>query len=51
MTAIAEGELDFKVLEAGKTCKTWYKIVGDLKNGKTPLVILHGGKCDFPTPT
>ena len=23
--------------------KTWYKVIGDLKNGKTPVVVLHGG--------
>ena len=22
---------------------TWYRVVGDLKNGKTPLMVLHGG--------
>ncbi|KAF9218575.1 alpha/beta-hydrolase [Gyrodon lividus] len=27
---------------AGKTCQTWYKIIGDLAAG-TPLVALHGG--------
>jgi len=23
--------------------KTWYRIVGDLKSGKTPVLVLHGG--------
>ena len=23
--------------------ETWYRIVGDLKNGKTPVIVLHGG--------
>ncbi len=23
--------------------QTWYRVTGDLKTGKTPLVILHGG--------
>lgn len=38
-----EGELDFDVPAAGKPCKTWYKIFGDLTSGKTPLLLLHGG--------
>ena len=40
---MAEAEVDFDVPLAGKPCKTWYKIVGDLKSGKTPLLVLHGG--------
>lgn len=40
---VREGEADFVVPSAGKLCKTHYWIVGDLKSGKTPLVILHGG--------
>jgi proline-specific peptidase len=24
-------------------CQTWYKVVGDLTKGRTPLVVLHGG--------
>ena len=40
--AITEGELDFVVPSAGKPCKTWYQIHGDLKSHR-PLVILHGG--------
>ncbi|KAI0321580.1 proline-specific peptidase [Amylostereum chailletii] len=35
------GTIDF-VFE-GETFKTWYKLVGDLKSGATPLVLLHGG--------
>jgi proline-specific peptidase len=27
----------------GETYRTWYKIFGDLKSGKRPLVVLHGG--------
>ncbi|KAF5381244.1 hypothetical protein D9757_007865 [Collybiopsis confluens] len=27
----------------GETFKTWYRVVGDLKNGKRPLIALHGG--------
>jgi len=42
-----EGELNFAVPTAGKSCKTWYKIYGDLTptnpQHTTPLVILHGG--------
>ena len=42
---VTEGEVDFDVPEAGKACKTWYKIVGDLSSSSTgrPLVTLHGG--------
>ncbi|OBZ76116.1 L-amino acid amidase [Grifola frondosa] len=42
MTPTSEGFVDFNVPAAGKACKTWYKIFGDLKSG-TPLVGLHGG--------
>ncbi|KAH9945095.1 proline-specific peptidase [Epithele typhae] len=38
-----EGECEFNVPGVDKTCKTWYKVFGDLKCGKTPLVVLHGG--------
>ena len=38
-----EGELDFSVPTAGKPCKTWYKLFGDLKSGVRPLIGLHGG--------
>ncbi|KAH9945098.1 proline-specific peptidase [Epithele typhae] len=38
-----EGECVFTVPGVEKTCKTWYKVFGDLKCGKTPLVVLHGG--------
>jgi proline-specific peptidase len=40
-----EGEVSFDVPAAGKPCKTWYKIYGDLSSSSTgrPLVILHGG--------
>ncbi|KIJ26781.1 hypothetical protein M422DRAFT_191776 [Sphaerobolus stellatus SS14] len=41
---IHEGEADFHVPAAGKPCKTWFKVFGDLSNGKQrPLIILHGG--------
>lgn len=35
------GEVDFETPNAGKTCKTWYKIVGKLDS--PPLITLHGG--------
>ena len=38
-----EGEASFAVPAAGKPCKTWYKVSGDLKSGIRPLVVLHGG--------
>jgi len=38
-----EGEVDFHVPSAGKPCKTWYKVVGELNGKKRPLVALHGG--------
>lgn len=40
---ITEGEVDFSVSPAGKLCKTWYRVYGDLKSGVRPLVVLHGG--------
>lgn len=39
-----EGEVDFPCPSAGKPCKTWYKVIGDLKaRTHTPLIALHGG--------
>ncbi|EIW77055.1 prolyl aminopeptidase [Coniophora puteana RWD-64-598 SS2] len=39
-----EGEADFSVPAAGKPCKTWYKVYGDLSDRSvTPTVVLHGG--------
>ncbi|PBK92785.1 proline-specific peptidase [Armillaria gallica] len=35
------GTANFKV--RGETYQTWYKVIGDLKTGKTPLVTLRGG--------
>lgn len=35
------GTVDFNV--ADEACKTWYKVIGDLKSNVTPLVLLHGG--------
>jgi L-proline amide hydrolase len=41
---VVEGEVTLDVPSAGKTCKTWYKVVGDLVNRThRPLVALHGG--------
>ncbi|KAL7622858.1 hypothetical protein AAE478_006537 [Parahypoxylon ruwenzoriense] len=40
---VSEGEVAFDAPNAGKPCKTWYKIVGNLESGKSPLVALHGG--------
>jgi len=41
--SITEGEANFDVPAAGKPCKTWYKVFGDLSTTTTPLVTLHGG--------
>lgn len=38
-----EGEVPFVVPAAGRPCKTWYKVSGDLKSGIRPIVLLHGG--------
>ncbi|KAH8100344.1 Alpha/Beta hydrolase protein [Cristinia sonorae] len=40
---LIDGEVSFDVPAAGKPCTTHYRISGDLKSGKTPLVVLHGG--------
>lgn len=40
---IVEGEADFPVPTAGKPCRTWYRVYGDLRSGALPLVVLHGG--------
>lgn len=40
---VLQGEIDFQVPSAGKPCKTWYKLIGDLHSGKRPLIALHGG--------
>ncbi|KAI2627771.1 proline-specific peptidase [Hypoxylon sp. NC1633] len=41
----SSGEIPFDVPGAGKPCKTWYKIIGDLSTPTTttPLIALHGG--------
>ena len=35
------GKINFNY--GGETYQTWYKIVGDLKSGIRPVVVLHGG--------
>ncbi|OZJ01372.1 hypothetical protein BZG36_05736 [Bifiguratus adelaidae] len=40
---VIEGEVSIEIPGAGKPCKTWYKIFGDLKSGVRPLVGVHGG--------
>lgn len=39
---LTTGEIPFLVADAGKPCKTWYKVLGSLANG-VPLITLHGG--------
>ncbi|KAN0088548.1 Alpha/Beta hydrolase fold [Tylopilus felleus] len=43
LPSFVEGEAPFEVPAAGKPCKTWYKVSGDVKSGVRPLVVLHGG--------
>jgi proline-specific peptidase len=44
ITNALEDQVAFDVASAGKSCSTWYKIVGDLPNRThRPLVVLHGG--------
>ncbi|KAK3172817.1 hypothetical protein OEA41_006142 [Lepraria neglecta] len=38
-----EGLVPFDVPAANKSCRTWYRIIGDLKSPSTPLITLHGG--------
>jgi hypothetical protein len=45
---VTEGFAPFNVPAAGKPCQTYYKIIGDLKGGKRPLVALNGGT-DIPS--
>lgn len=40
---ITEGEVAYDVPHAGKPVKTYYKIIGDLSSGVSPLIGLHGG--------
>lgn len=41
---VSESELAWEVPDAGKPCKTWFKILGDLGSTRGPaLIALHGG--------
>lgn len=41
---VSEDEFSWDVPNAGKPCKTWYKILGDLESTEGPVLIaLHGG--------
>ncbi|GJJ06650.1 hypothetical protein Clacol_000844 [Clathrus columnatus] len=44
-TTVSEGVADYHVPTAGKPCKTWYKVFGDLSHPghERPLVVVHGG--------
>jgi len=42
-TLIRTGEAPFPLTGIDKPCNTWYTVCGDLKSGKTPLIVLHGG--------
>ena len=35
------GKIDFRV--RNETHQTWYKVIGDIHSGVTPLLLLHGG--------
>lgn len=44
---ISEGTLEFRIpshlAQPDIPCSTYYRIVGDLQSGATPLIIIHGG--------
>ncbi|KAI0020710.1 proline-specific peptidase [Xylariomycetidae sp. FL0641] len=41
---VTEGEVAFEAPNAGKPCKTWYKVHGSLEDTSSPaLIALHGG--------
>lgn len=41
---VSEGEVVWEAPNAGKPCKTWFKILGDLGSTSDPVLIaLHGG--------
>ena len=40
---ITEGEVNFNAPSAGRPCKTWHRIHGDLSHGRPPLIIIYGG--------
>ncbi|EIW74340.1 proline-specific peptidase [Coniophora puteana RWD-64-598 SS2] len=40
----SRGKVNFDVPRAGKPCKTWYKVYGDISDRSiTPTIVLHGG--------
>ncbi|KAI4200739.1 MAG: hypothetical protein LQ350_003756 [Teloschistes chrysophthalmus] len=43
VTQISQGEIPFSIPSAGKECKTWFQVHGQLSPDVRPLVILHGG--------
>uniref|UniRef100_A0A0W0FXG6 Putative proline iminopeptidase n=1 Tax=Moniliophthora roreri TaxID=221103 RepID=A0A0W0FXG6_MONRR len=40
---VTEGQIEFKIADDVPPCFTYYKVVGELHNGKTLLIALHGG--------
>lgn len=40
---MAEGKAIFIVAGLAEPCETWYRVVGDIESGITPLAVLHGG--------
>ena len=38
-----EGTIPFRIPSTGATAHTYYRLFGDLKNGSTPVIVLHGG--------
>ncbi|KUJ24387.1 proline iminopeptidase [Mollisia scopiformis] len=43
MASEKEGTLPFPIPGIDKPCSTWYKTIGDLHSGTTPVVVVHGG--------
>ncbi|KAL9577770.1 MAG: hypothetical protein Q9212_006154, partial [Teloschistes hypoglaucus] len=43
VTQISQGEIPFSIPSAGKECKIWFQVHGQLSPDVRPLVILHGG--------
>jgi proline-specific peptidase len=45
-----DGFIEWHVPGVEGTCKTWYRVYGDLKSGLPPVLALHGGpgfSCDY----
>ncbi|KAI0024219.1 proline-specific peptidase [Xylariomycetidae sp. FL0641] len=40
---VTEGEVAFEAPQAGKPCKTWYRVVGRTESRVPPLLTVHGG--------